>query len=562
MCKEVEKKDYMGFHVIVERSNPLILRHFYIPSECSCDDLIAGTCIFMGIEPAEGKLFQAEAEIKDKEKALADIFHAGDEITLVLTDAAGKKKGKGLTLFARAESGPEESEKNRRYIADTIPCIDMAVGNNIPVGIWDIGELNHIQEILEAEEYYDRGDGSYYSRKELAFSEKKTENAVRRYFAPETAVKEINLKLGMPMSLLLEKLKMNELKGIADYFEVYYDSSVRKPDMIHNLCKRFGDRNIEKVFEAMTISEFQAFRRFVLSEKPAAEEKWEILLPAIYNRGLLVDVPKTGLRIASELLEYFDTWYGTEKETRFLHGKYMERAAAVTVDLYGIFLRERFLYILETSAPGIVSEEEASQWYTQWIHSFDSGISSLSNGVYYLGSIGTPEARSLYGEMYREKDAFYHPTHEEIEVLFQNSTGISTQGMKELTALVDQYTYYSYYYDYGNDAEQSCLRIIFELHKRGDIEAAVRIAENEMRRLSWSDKKDAVLAKVRTILKKEVNTLPIIALNGYSLKNCPKELLEYTEAVRAKREEAEKATGKKTQKPAVRTVKKAVKRVR
>ena len=105
----------------------------------------------------------------------------------------------------------------------------------------------------------------------------------------------------------------NDLKYIADSYGMYYDSSYRKPDLVHGISDRFGGGNVAKIFENMGISEFLVFKRLVLSETPG-EEKWEYLLTELCNRGLILTIPKTGLRVASEVLEYYEGWYGTETE--------------------------------------------------------------------------------------------------------------------------------------------------------------------------------------------------------------------------------------------------------
>jgi hypothetical protein len=87
--------------------------------------------------------------------------------------------------------------------------------------------------------------------------------------------------------------------------------------------------------------------------------------------------------------------------------------------------------------------------------------------------------------------------------------------------------------------------VVSQLHKEGDVEAAVETAGNEMRRLTWFGNSEEVLDKVRNILKKEADKIPIIALNGFSFSNCPKEILDHWREVREKKTAAISPANKK-----------------
>ena len=530
-------KAYYCFNIVVERSNPLIMRQFYMPEDSPVEDLAVAGCIFMGIEPTPAELYISGIKInaKDKNRRIEELIHEKDEISMLLMSDS-KKRGpgsEGLRIFARVVDKPESDAENHPSASSGIPYADMVVGMNIPAGIVNIGQLNEVQSALSESDYYDKGGGSYYSRKELLFSARKTDNAIRKYFAPETAEKEINMKLGMPMELLLEKLKVNDLKYIADNCNMYYDSSFRKPDLVEGLCSRLGGTNISNIFNDMDIYEFIVFKRLVLSETPE-DEKWEYMLNELHNRGLIQKIPKIGLRVASEVLEYYEGWYGTEKETVYICGKYCQEAFLLAARLYGIFTREQFRYVLETIFPGKVSEDRVAEWSESYIGYPGKGA-RLTGGMLYMPELlNHREAEALKKRMYPDTTLFYHPTEKELLTLSENAYYISKTGLYELKTLMEKYAYYGYY-EYGNGIERSCYKVVSELHKEGDIEAAARIAEGEMRRLSWSKDREEVLEKLRQLLRKDADKIPVIALKGYSYSKCPKEILDHIKETEKKR---------------------------
>ena len=537
VLQESPVNKYYCFNTVVERSNPLILRRFYMPQDSLIADLVAASCIYMGIEPMTAELYVNEEKLnkKDQDKMIRELIHKGDEIRILLINDAQRRNpgANGLKFFAKVEEKQGSAAVNDTSALSGKPYGEMVVGMNIPSGIMNVAELNEIQNALSTSEYYDKGGGRYYSGKELQYSIRKTENAIRKYFAPETAEKEINMKLGMPMALLLEKLKVTDLKYIADSYGMYYDSSYRKPDLVHGISDRLGGGNVAKIFENMGISEFLAFKRLVLSETPG-EEKWEYLLTELCNRGLILTIPKTGLRVASEVLEYYEGWYGTETETRYIYGKYCSNAFTLAARYYGIFSRKQFLYMLDTFSPGEVPGDFSDEWFNNSTGYSGQGT-SLRHGLVYMPEfIDLRDVQALNKEMYPDRELFYRPSQKELLSFSENFYYISKAGLKDLAALMEIYSYHGYY-DYGDSVEKNCFNVILELHKAGDVEAAVKTAGNEMRRLSWIGNKEEVLDKVRKILNKEADKIPIIALNGFSLSNCPKEILDHMKVTREKK---------------------------
>ncbi len=577
--------DWFVVNVSICRSNPLVMRVVRVPAHYSVKDFVALCCVVLGREVTEGKLYSqsstvmdaerpvsggsevvangwpssGDCEVKDSGRLLSDLFDKEGEYSVVFKEpgSGSMKTGGSVNLYVFVEDVVSEGkiDKNNavskgKINAETVsegkplaegglPVVVSAVGRNMPSDLYDIAEFNRIQLIFEQEDYCDMGNGRVYSGRELGYSERKTVNAIKKHFAPGTEERELNMKLGMPMELLFEKSKVSDLKEIAGLNGIYYDSQMRKQGLVNALCRKLGGDSIVKLFENMGAEEFADFKRLVFCEDPDGEQDdWEDILPTLYNAGLVMDVPKLGYRVASEVLDYYDSFCGTDKEIAFVRKKYMRSAMLAAGRLYGVFEKKWFLSILEKLSPEKIPEKASDEYFTETTRAFYMGeYDSFKEGTaYYKKALGLREAEEINKERFPDRSVFYEPSGQEIMGLLRNGVCFSRTAEEKLGKFISEYSYsywgYGYNYSYDDGASSSCGRIAAELQKKGDVDAALRVAENEMRRLSWSDKKESVIAKVREILEKESGTIPLMSLNGFSRKNCPKELLEHEEKVR------------------------------
>ncbi len=289
----------------------------------------------------------------------------------------------------------------------------------------------------------------------------------------------------------------------------------------------------------MSVREFLSFRRLALSEALDEDECFEDELLEIYRRGLLCRVPKEGIRIASELLEYYEGFYGTVYEEKFLCEKYLKAALFAAARLYGIFRKEQFTAILKKYAPGEPDKDQVDEFFESEINSyFGIGIRWLKDDYfYYSKDIGEREALGLLKLMDTGRGNFYIPEKEETDLLALKGLSFSQKNKNILNGIIRDNSYYGYYDDIEGD---SCDVILRYLHISGDVEGALKVAENRMKRLYWSNDRDMVLDKVRKILREEAVNLPLMIYNGFSGKNCPKEILSHVNDKRQLLEEKEK----------------------
>ena len=107
VLQESPVNKYYCFNTVVERSNPLILRRFYMPQDSLIADLVAASCIYMGIEPMTAELYVNEEKLnkKDQDKMIRELIHKGDEIRILLINDAQRRNpgANGLKFFAKVE---------------------------------------------------------------------------------------------------------------------------------------------------------------------------------------------------------------------------------------------------------------------------------------------------------------------------------------------------------------------------------------------------------------------------------------------------------------------------
>ncbi|MCR4655655.1 MAG: hypothetical protein K5770_05430 [Lachnospiraceae bacterium] len=552
-------------NISICRSNPFIMRVVRFPAGYPVRDLMAFCCIVFGREVTSGLLFSGDTQIKETDRPVSEVFGKEDEYTVVYRDPGlqAKKAGGSISMYIFVE---DVISGNKKENEEELPFVISAVGRNMPADSFDISEFNIIQRMLDQGDYCETADGRVYSGKELGYSVRKTDNAIRKFFAPGTEEQELNMKLGMPMELLFDKCKVADLKYIADVNNVYYGTQTRKQGLVSALCKRFDSERITELFEDMEVEEFFAFKRFALSEDPESSgDVWESELPVLNRSGLIIFVPKLGYRAASEALEYYESFYGTEKETDFIRKKYMKGAMLVAGRLYGVFEKEWFLSILEKISPEKIPDDISDEYFYNTVHYYHNRDYDFLEGgdAYYKKELGIREAEEVCRERLKDDPVFYEPSADEIRLLMNKGIRFSEASEDRLKQFISEFSYWSYGYygfDYdnnGNDRSLSgCEKIVAELHKKGDVDAALKTAGDEMRRLSWSDRKEPVLNSVRRILEKESESIPLMTLNGFSRKNCPEELLMHADKI--KEEKEKKAAAVAVRRAAKTTARKAV----
>ena len=191
-------------NVSVPGTNPLVLRRLRIGSGYMVADLAFAASAALGLE-AELLSAEKDGTALTPERRLEEALQPGESCSLTLTFPESQES---LTLPADALQETELQE------GEDLPALLMALGPGLPQGCADMRTVRRIHaEVLQGRAV--SFGGQAFSRKSLEPSDRTFANAMLKRYDPEHAVQEINLKLGQPLQLLLNRKKVTELKDIA-----------------------------------------------------------------------------------------------------------------------------------------------------------------------------------------------------------------------------------------------------------------------------------------------------------------------------------------------------------
>ena len=557
MQRQASGDAWFGLKIRLMRANPAVYREIYIPDFLRGEDIAKVTFLSVGLEPENFNILGTEGEyIPYRDVSAGELLSEREELIV--------ERPACYSFFVRVTGSCTlkqlEEKADRPALQEGLPFVMTAVGNNVPEKNMLTGTFNRIQKLLEEYDYCEIGPGEYLSGKELSFYPAKTDNAIRKLYSPETAVREINKSYTMPGMQLLEKLKVNELRQIAEWHGVFYYGSSRKAGLVEDIAYKFlREESIKGLFQDMSVSEYSALKRFALTDDPEETgEDWENTLSFLYSRGLFSYISKAGWRIASEILEYYDSIRDTEEEKQLIREKYMHQAMIVSARYYGVFRREQYEAILDKVAPEKIEKAVSDEYYGKVLIG-DPEYSAMAIGrtksgaAYSKRELYEKDAEQLIKEK-EEGESWYIPLSDEIDEVSKHWLSFSDSSEKVLDLIPGMHIrVYSQYGETIHDKMLSALR------KRGDVESAIETVRKEFSRSYWYGNYDGELKQIEEIIKREVRKLPIMALNGHSFKNCPKDILSRFEKTESKGGENSAGAGRaKAKKTAVKA--EAVKR--
>lgn len=534
--KKAEDKR-MVFNLILARSNPVYMRQISIPGTYTSEELTAAVCIAFGIQPLEGELSVGEAS----GGTVTELFSENDRGVLLLPKDNGKKSRAQLSFFIDRIS--EINEGGEPDIPKLIKWSD----HNLPADVWDIRDVNRIMMEFVRGEISAEQNGIMYYERELAVSDKKTENAMRKYFAPETAVKEVNSSIKIPMRTLMGAHKLDTLKSIADRSGIYIYAGMRKAEIIERICFNLDHETLEDLFDMLSLDEYDCLKQFLFDESdkrtdPSVVKK----LKAFYDRGLIADVSARGYCIASEVAEFFEELYEGGKEAEYLRIKHLKTAIKTCAYLYGIFDIKMFGAMLGVlKAEGISEKEKRDYFLAQYKGKGVPSLTRINADVLCYNSLAFKErALQLRYDRIWPGESFYLPGPEPVKEIEKNRIRFDEGAESELAVMIKKYRFHSYY---DEESSMSVVRRAEEMVHWGSSETEVlNYLENNMQKLiNWESQSTivSVTYRIRTILQTEMKKMPLVMLKGYSLENCPEDMKKYYEQEMEKIKREEKQSG-------------------
>ena len=515
----------IDFRLTLARSNPMVMREISIPDTYTAEEFTDAVCISFGLQPAEAEL-KVEGGCGN---TVYELFSQNDRGLLMLPRNTGKNRVQ--LCFYVDMIGSEESVTEM-----DIPDIKYYTDLNIPADIWDVRDVNTVLIQLVGDTSAVAYGNNIYYKNDLLFSIKKTENALRRRFAPRTAQKEVNSTVTLPMRDLIGSQKLDVLKRIAEKYGIYYYSGMRKAEIVERICRHYDKQYIAELFEMMTITEYQKFREYILDESDKRlDNAVEKDLALFIKRGIISFVGEKGFCIASEVAEYFESFFDTDEEAEFIKIKYLKSAIKVCAELYGIFDMDMYDAVLKAmNAEDIDEKEKRDYFYAVYKGKGMPELFSAEPGIwcYRSNDIRKDRILEIYANRYMG-GGFYVPDEDHINDILKNGLGLSRKGTMELKGIIEKYGYRSYYNEYS--ADRLIMQMAESIHWGEKTEKTLTIMDRALFRFfGWGSRGmiDSLKNNVRVLIGNEAKTMPLVGLNGYSLKNCPEEILRYYKPVR------------------------------
>lgn len=500
-------------NIFVARSNPLLMRTLQISDNATFRELTELTAISFGLEHNFSRCYLNEQDCPLDEKLS----------TLLTEEAEG-------VLSLAAENTPTlvlhfTVEKKLPKDCD-VPSVIDHTGFNLPQTLFDYAFINFLQRELSQNKSV-LFQGISYSATTLLFSESKTENAIRKRFAPETATKEINLGLTLPLMTILSALRIVDLKQLYSNLKVYctiYDSySLKKVDLIQLLHGTILARGIEKLFYRLPLTEYLRFRAYAQAESQAELTNALAELPSFASVGLVTKTD-TGVYFAREVLEYYDTWFHTDKETKYLEEQVLKQAMLICCQLYGVFSFEMFTSVVDKLKVQPISSSRIKDYFDD-----ADSIQTLTGAVYTPDALDDTikydrswikyrTAVKLWNYSYHSKNSWYIPDEAQIRLLLEQEFLISVEQMLPLYNVALEYSRYS---STEAVARDFCRNLIHMLQLGNSREKTIEFATSNLRYLYERTEREKLEAFFVSWIDANQVTIPRASLGGYSVQNCP-----------------------------------------
>lgn len=388
--------------IILERSNPSLVREFTIPAEYTFSQLHQVICIALAWPQQESfRMWSQGTELQPEEKLA------------VLSDAVFyyECKDPNLWVFRGRVTGRMELE-------ETLPQVVRYRGENPPIELMAIRDVNRQLTTWSRD-----GLGYYYgySRKypieNYKFSTVQINRLLRKRFSGRTQECSVNLNYqsAVSVSKILKTTTLEEIKGIARGLQIKMPSNLRKNTYITMLAEELAKAEpLGKFLEGITSAEYRLFQKVCQGKAKWTDgQGMPSLLERLARIGY-VGTPYYNFYVAEaeysrEMLIAYEEWLDSGDEKEYKTRAELRTLLAGAVRLYGILEKDLWLKLVKKLLPEYaVTEETEKIWYDFEITGLQYGILALPEGIYYdTYALTKQEASEL--RAYKAKVSRYVP---------------------------------------------------------------------------------------------------------------------------------------------------------
>lgn len=509
--------------------NPASVRYFTVPETLSAAGFFDTCAVVYGLDPKRVTVrlderynlpaFLESVNGMDPENTMiSSLFHVGDIFRLRLNAL-----GMSDFLILRVEIADIQSDQ--QIMSDVIPIVTMAVGLNLPRNVFRTDEICY--RFRTSARRIRTGYGSEAGKEdEIQFDYRRTENKLRQLFAPETALPEVKMELGRPLQILLESLKVADLKMICEEAGAFSYGNMNKASYIWNLQEHMDGIWLRNLLEHLPLEELQTLWACAFGETEiTAAVSGQLKLQRL---GLLVRTRDGGMYYASELLNVLNKLNGTEEKTKLMVRSACRTALRACAVYYTVFSEKMYLRVLHVLLPEISCDVAREILEIELNSTMKDDIwydlrQNQTSGRFIFNSkmVKAADAKRISSMNLHNEASTYLPTREEI--MYAASHDVTPMETELIRAVLEKAA--SVFYDQWS--------LAYLIGKLRTGLAPEKVAEGLKKDIGYRVYLRSVFDDIQSVLKDRLGNLPVAALGGFTRRNVPREVLLRARSVKA-----------------------------
>lgn len=433
----------------VLRSNPQIIREFWIESERTLDELYDVIRIALGWKAEKAYSLEKDGKTISGREKLEDIFHQGEHMHL-FTGKCGQ-----WNIFAQV------LEEAAEYEGDC-PRMVRYHGDNPPQDCETMKDLNLILAVWSGNNTAYRYAYAQKSKKRQIFSQAKTDRQLRRRFCPQTAAQdniidaELNEELKIPLQEVFNSWTSSSLERMVTYKRLSVRYSSNKQQMIRNMLAFYQREEFwREILRKMSLAEYRRLRKLCFSEETEQGTVKLYDLDTLDSYMLICETYDGDIRIAGEFLDFYQQWLEAGNEEKYIECKKVETAIIAGCRLYGMVDQSAVKTLLDACYPEKWDKEQFDA-YWKACEAAENSVCRVQGGkefYYDVRDISKTEAKQLVELLIQRQPMRYVPTDRtwletaadqgmqfdenakaEFESFFERELGVSEQKTEALLA--------------------------------------------------------------------------------------------------------------------------------
>lgn len=381
--------------IILERSNPSLVREFNIPGDYTFSQLHTVISLALAWQPQKTFKFWSEGILLEPEQKI--------NILTMETFYYECNEAEPWTFRGKVLDRTEQAEG--------YPQVLRYRGENPPIELTTIQDVNRQQAYWNGDGLgYYYGVGRQYSLDNYQFSLVQTNRILRRKFGGEKAsaaqerIANLDYQSAVSTSKLLQSVTLEEMKRLARVLQIKMPSNLRKSAYITFLSEELAKAEpLEHFLDSITSGEYKLFQKICEGKATWLDGPGMANLLNRLSRCGYVGMPyyyysyDPQVEYSRELLMAYEEWLERNDEKEYLIQAELRTLLVGGVRLYGVMQKDIWLKLAGKLLPEYcITEETDKLWYSMEMAGIEYGILANEDELYYdTYAIGRQEIDSF-----------------------------------------------------------------------------------------------------------------------------------------------------------------------